>query len=489
MRGINLHWISLALLAVLLASPVTAQDLRASLFTEIDMLLAEAKEMRADVLAPKSFGEFQKLYDRAEANLEKGKEIEKIQEDLTKATVHIQAAMEATELANVTFGAVMEARDDAAAADAANYAADPWGKAEKKFKEAATKLEGGDVNGARKRADEAEPMYRDAELAAIKTNYFQETRDLLAAADKNKVGKYAAITLQRSKDLLAEAEASLEADRYDTDVPRSLAREAKYEVKHAVHVAELLQKVDKKAMTNEELLLGAEDAMKKVAGDLDVVPMFDQGYGVTTEAVLTELDERSQKRSKLESRVADYERMTEEMQTQIAALESDLGGVSEERAAMQARMEAEARVRAQFAQVENTFSRKEAQVYRQGNQLLLRMVGLNFESGKSTIRPEYFGILTKVKNAINVFPGCKVVVEGHTDSHGSDELNQKLSQERASAVKQYLLANMELSPSNIDAVGYGESKPIASNETPEGREKNRRIDLVITPDLESMTSE
>jgi OOP family OmpA-OmpF porin len=176
------------------------------------------------------------------------------------------------------------------------------------------------------------------------------------------------------------------------------------------------------------------------------------------------------------------------MQTQIAALESDLGGVSEERAAMQARMDAEAQVRAQFAQVENTFSRKEAQVYRQGNQLLLRMVGLNFESGKSTIRPEYFGILTKVQNAIKVFPGCKVVVEGHTDSHGSDELNQKLSQERASAVKQYLLANMDLSPSSIEAIGFGETKPIASNETPEGRVKNRRIDLVITPDLGAVSN-
>jgi OOP family OmpA-OmpF porin len=88
-----------------------------------------------------------------------------------------------------------------------------------------------------------------------------------------------------------------------------------------------------------------------------------------------------------------------------------------------------------------------------------------------------------------VFPACTVLVEGHTDSHGSDELNQKLSQERADAVKQYILANMDLPPSSIDAAGFGESKPIASNETPEGREKNRRIDLVITPNLGSMTNE
>ena len=114
-----------------------------------------------------------------------------------------------------------------------------------------------------------------------------------------------------------------------------------------------------------------------------------------------------------------------------------------------------------------------------------RKAGLNFDLGKSTIKPEYFGLLTKVQTAIKTFPGCEVTVEGHTDALGSDEINVKISQDRADAVRQYLLANMEVSDSQIEAVGYGETKPIASNETDESRKKNRRIDLVIKPNLGS----
>ena len=74
-----------------------------------------------------------------------------------------------------------------------------------------------------------------------------------------------------------------------------------------------------------------------------------------------------------------------------------------------------------------------------------------------------------------------VTIEGHTDSYGGDQLNMQLSTDRAAAVKQYLLANMGIEPYRIQAVGYGEDRPIANNETAEGRAKNRRIDIVISP--------
>ena len=103
--------------------------------------------------------------------------------------------------------------------------------------------------------------------------------------------------------------------------------------------------------------------------------------------------------------------------------------------------------------------------------------------GKSVIEPQNFGLLTKVKQAINMFPGCSITIEGHTDSHGSDQKNMVLSQERAEAVNKYIQANMGLNASRINAVGYGESKPIANNETREGRAKNRRIEVIIHPKL------
>ncbi len=86
-----------------------------------------------------------------------------------------------------------------------------------------------------------------------------------------------------------------------------------------------------------------------------------------------------------------------------------------------------------------------------------------------------------MRDAINSFPECTVSVLGYTDSYGGDEQNLQLSKERAEAVKQYLLANSKLVASQIEVIGYGESKPIASNETMAGRAANRRVEVVIHP--------
>jgi len=130
--------------------------------------------------------------------------------------------------------------------------------------------------------------------------------------------------------------------------------------------------------------------------------------------------------------------------------------------------------------LENMFTAEEAIVLRRGNEIIIRLIGLSFPSGKSTIEPEYFSLLTSVQRAIRNFSEATITIEGHTDAIGNDRYNENLSYERAAAVKQYLLANMGLDDSRITALGYGESRPIASNETNEGRAQNRRIDLVLT---------
>jgi outer membrane protein OmpA-like peptidoglycan-associated protein len=100
--------------------------------------------------------------------------------------------------------------------------------------------------------------------------------------------------------------------------------------------------------------------------------------------------------------------------------------------------------------------------------------------GRNTIDAQFFPLLTKVQDAIKKFPGCQVAIEGHTDSQGSDETNQRLSESRADAVASYIKANFGANVP-VASQGYGESRPVASNDTFEGRAKNRRIDVVIVP--------
>jgi outer membrane protein OmpA-like peptidoglycan-associated protein len=125
------------------------------------------------------------------------------------------------------------------------------------------------------------------------------------------------------------------------------------------------------------------------------------------------------------------------------------------------------------------FDRGEARLLREGDDITIRLTGLGFAPGKSEIRPEEFALLTKVEGAILAFPVASVEVHGHTDSYGSDAENQTLSEQRAEAVRRYLLANMN--NVQMKAVGFGESRPIANNETVEGRARNRRIEIVIHP--------
>jgi outer membrane protein OmpA-like peptidoglycan-associated protein len=148
------------------------------------------------------------------------------------------------------------------------------------------------------------------------------------------------------------------------------------------------------------------------------------------------------------------------------------------------RLEAQALVKAQFEQVEKMFGRSEARVFREGDNVILRLVGLSFASGNSEIKQEDFDLLAKVEKAIDVFPRSELIIEGHTDSFGGDTSNQRLSQERAESVQQYMINAMRIASYRLIATGFGETNPVANNETESGRSRNRRIDIVIKPNLD-----
>lgn len=106
------------------------------------------------------------------------------------------------------------------------------------------------------------------------------------------------------------------------------------------------------------------------------------------------------------------------------------------------------------------------------------MEGLFFETGSSNIKSESLPILQNVANLLKAHPEYRLSIQGHTDNTGGDELNLKLSQERADAAKQYLV-DQGISAERISAVGYGATKPILSNDTEEGRSKNRRVEFKL----------
>jgi outer membrane protein OmpA-like peptidoglycan-associated protein len=113
--------------------------------------------------------------------------------------------------------------------------------------------------------------------------------------------------------------------------------------------------------------------------------------------------------------------------------------------------------------------------------LVASMSDVLFKSGSFELLPGARERLAKISGIVLAYPGLHLEVEGHTDSIGSDDYNQQLSQKRAQAVRDYLI-QQGISETAIEARGFGKSEPIAANDTPEGRQQNRRVELVLSGD-------
>ena len=476
----------LTALLLLVAGGASAQDeLRETFFKEADAAKAAAEAANASLLAPRSWERGMKEYSDAEYALERGRNIEVVRSNVADAARYFKSATTAAELAGTALAQVMKSRQDAANARAPELSPDIWAEAQRKFGDAIRLLERGDLKGAKRREIEATSLYRDAELVAIKSQYLSETRQLLADADRARVGRYAPITLGNAKQLLAEAERELNENRYDTDRPRSLAKQANYEAKHAIYLSEVVRKVRDRDLTVEELVLQWEKPMRDVSGAADIVPNMEDGPDRLAAELVAHVESMNKDLQALGQEKAENEVRLAEMEEELAALDERLGGATAERAALIQRLEAQARVKEQFQQVEKMFTPAEARVFREGNNIILRLVGLTFDSGASEIKPQSFDLLAKVEKAIDVFPRSELIIEGHTDSYGGDDANQKLSQARAESVQQYMINAMRIPTYRLIATGYGETRPVASNETQSGRARNRRIDIVIRPNIEA----
>lgn len=126
--------------------------------------------------------------------------------------------------------------------------------------------------------------------------------------------------------------------------------------------------------------------------------------------------------------------------------------------------------------------------------LVITVVGdLVFDSGKAKIRPQAYSVLNKVAVFLNEsMPQFNVGIEGHTDNvpikHSGWKSNWELSSARALSVLHYLVKKEGVSPSRLSAIGYGEYRPVTTNDTKEGRLANRRVEIVILPNVTKVTN-
>jgi outer membrane protein OmpA-like peptidoglycan-associated protein len=193
-------------------------------------------------------------------------------------------------------------------------------------------------------------------------------------------------------------------------------------------------------------------------------------------ATQTEADRLKQESdAKLVAANTETDRLKQENETQRLAAQADLDRAAKEKAQAEAeRTQLRADLLLQFNTILETRDTARG--------LIVNMSDVLFDTAKHTLRPAAREKLAKVAGIISGHPGLRLAVEGYTDSVGTDDYNQKLSEDRGTAVRDYLTKEGVVGTS-VTSQGFGKSQPVASNDTAAGRQRNRRVELVVSGEI------
>lgn len=339
-----------------------------------------------------------------------------------------------------------------------------------------------------------------------------EARNALQIARASGAEKYAADSFKKASELLQQAERY--QDRNAGRRPVSMIS------REAVQMAEDARVITVKRQEEERLAQERQAAAEREAAakaqaeeearraELSAARARESAERARLERVralqeaerraIAEAERAAAERAKREAEAAAAEarKLKAEAEVALAAAEKAKAEAEAARAAAMAETErarqaaAEADRLRQRAEDDKTTLRK--QLYDQFNSILdtrdsargliVNMADVLFDSGKFSLRGEAREKLAKVSGIVLAHPGLRLEVEGHTDSVGSDEYNQKLSENRAGAVRDYLVAQ-GLAQESVSAVGFGESQPVVDNDTAANRQKNRRVELIVSGEI------
>ena len=451
---------TLLLLATTLAcaggKPLTREE-AAQRVDAIGQLSAEIEQAEGEglaLLAPKGVGSARSALDDAIASARSGAltEAERFAE---KGFGRLEQARQDSKKSAEVLREVLDSRQRAVAAGASNLLPERFKELDGELREAARLAEGGDIEDAQEATPDLLRGYSALELESLKVDATDLARAAIKAAREAGADRYAPDTFARAKKELSIATGILETDRSRVDQANVNALKATELANRSQFVAELVKEFDRRDYDREAVVLWYQSQLEELTSPLDRSVSFDKP---NHEAI-------AEARQQIAEAIEGWRET--EAQLTIAQLAS-----SESEKDMR---EAKAR----YDRVQSMFSEDEAVVYRRGDDVLLETYGFDFPVGQSEIQSNNFPLLNKIAKAIATFDGPRIVVSGHTDSTGSDDLNLKLSKERAAKVGAFLVEVGELDPSRVETEGFGSSKPVASNSTDAGRARNRRIEIMI----------
>jgi outer membrane protein OmpA-like peptidoglycan-associated protein len=327
-----------------------------------------------------------------------------------------------------------------------------------------------------------------------------EARNAVRIARIAQADKYAASSLAKAEQQLKNAE-DVYSRKSDKKFVSAAAREV-VETAEEARVMAVKQKAeeDAHAKAAADKKAAEEQAVAEIKRRQDAELARQQAEAAKADAI--RMRQEAEKaaadaaRQKAEAEQATAAAVVQQQAAQAAAEQAardKAAAVDQQRAA-----EAEAdKARQAAAKAESEKADLRAQLLNQLNSILqtrdsargliVNMSDVLFDTGSYTLKPGAREKLAKISGIVLAHPGLNLQIEGHTDSVGADEFNQQLSERRADSVRDFL-AEQGVPASSITAKGFGKTQPVASNDTAEGRQRNRRVELVVNGDAIGNTS-
>ncbi|BBO90591.1 OmpA family protein [Desulfosarcina ovata] len=456
--------------------------------------MAAARNAHLDLLSPGWFEKAARAFADARKRSEKGQPAANVEEAIRIARAHLRKAEVVATVSRTTLADVLGAREKAGDAGATQYEK-AYRQAEDDFMDLARAIERDNLPYVEKNRDAVVNGYRQLEVRAIKAKTLGTVHTRIAQAKAAGSRRMAPQTYEQAIQSLNTADAFIAANPHARTEIRTKAANALFQANRLMAVTDAAKRF--KTMAPEETALLLETYLHSITAELDASDMRDQDLQTQLDNIVGLVAALKNDRGFLSEQnktlQTEMETLREESQARIDALHMQLAilegksredqmakeRISRQRMAAEQRLAAERKFNQLYAAVQDYFQSDEAEVYKQDNQVVIRLKAMQFPVGKSKIMPANYPLLGKAQKAIRTFEAPRVTVEGHTDATGSDEGNMRLSQKRADAVRDYLINNQTLPADRITAVGYGAKRPLASNKTAAGRAMNRRIDILI----------
>ena len=314
-----------------------------------------------------------------------------------------------------------------------------------------------------------------------------EARNALRIARNAGADKYAASTLRKAEQQMVAADEAYRSKR-DKKTVESASRDV-VETAEEARVMAVKQKAEEEAegrMAAEKR--AAEEREAKARRDAEAeARRREQAEQARVEAEQARIEaeqakaEAERMKQQAEEAAAEAARQKEEAdKARQAALEQQRLAEAETEKARQAAARAEsekAQLRAQLLDQLNSI----LQTRDSARGLIVNMSDVLFDTGSSTLKTGAREKLAKISGILLAHPGLTMQIEGHTDSVGGEDFNQQLSERRSDSVRDFL-AEEGVPVSSMTAKGFGKTQPVASNDSPEGRQRNRRVELVVSGD-------